>query len=114
MGKAWDMSERGKAFRRAWNKSPKGRALIERNQAQVREAKNKPCADCGVKYHHYVMDLDHVRGQKSFPLAKVNRTISAKVIAAEIAKCEVVCANCHRERTYGRNNISRVSALRTR
>ena len=28
----------------------------------VRDAKNRPCADCGVQYPYYVMDLDHRPG----------------------------------------------------
>lgn len=67
----------------------------------VREAKKKPCADCGREYPHYVMDLDHVRGEKLFNLsAAIKGNRSRAAILAEIAKCDVVCANCHRERTH--------------
>lgn len=65
----------------------------------LREAKSKPCADCGQIYPHYVMDFDHVRGSKKSCLAKVR---SVKLAESEMLKCEVVCANCHRERTYRR------------
>jgi hypothetical protein len=81
----------------------------------VREAKNQPCADCGIQYPYYVMDLDHRPG--SGKLANmtrlVNRGRSKEVLEAEIAKCDVVCANCHRMRTYQRkqNYIDKRSLL---
>jgi len=65
------------------------------------EAKNKPCSDCKQKYPYYVMDLDHVRGIKNFNLsvaARHGRSINK--IMEEISKCDVVCANCHRLRTF--------------
>lgn len=67
----------------------------------IREAKDRPCADCGVQYPYYVMQFDHVRGEKKFNLGGGwNNSIEA--IQEEIAKCDVVCANCHAERTYQR------------
>lgn len=45
------------------------------------------------------MDLDHRDPlQKRFELSK-QKTCSEKRLLEEIAKCDVVCANCHRERT---------------
>ncbi len=67
----------------------------------VRRAKEVPCRDCGVSYPYYVMDLDHVRGDKLFPLSY--RGAGEQRLLAEIAKCDVVCANCHRARTYQRD-----------
>ena len=61
--------------------------------------KDVPCADCGVKYPPYVMDFDH-RGDKVQGVAGM-WSRSMEVLLAEIAKCDVVCANCHRERTHG-------------
>lgn len=68
-------------------------------QALIREAKDKPCADCGVKYPYYVMQFDH-RGDKLFHIASFSITGRLAVLLAEIAKCDVVCANCHAERTH--------------
>ncbi len=73
----------------------------------VIKSKDVPCKDCGQKYHWYVMDLDHVRGQKKFPVSRSSvGGRSMETIEKEIAKCEVVCANCHRMRTYNRKNAS--------
>lgn len=69
----------------------------------IREAKNVPCTDCGKRYPYYVMDFDHIRGEKVNDIACLI-TSSVEVIKKEIAKCEVVCANCHRERTQRQKN----------
>lgn len=73
--------------------------------AVIEAAKDAPCADCGVKYPPFVMDFDHVRGTKGFNIAP-NRSRSLELIKAEIAKCEVVCSNCHRARTHARKVAS--------
>jgi hypothetical protein len=67
----------------------------------VDSIKSQPCADCGISYPPYVMDFDHVRGEKSFELGSRGDR-SAKALLAEIEKCDVVCANCHRLRTHAR------------
>lgn len=69
----------------------------------VTDAKRTPCSDCGVKYPPYVMDFDHARGEKVFELCTAVHRSVAEIIA-EIAKCDVVCANCHRERTHQRRS----------
>jgi hypothetical protein len=65
-------------------------------------AKAVPCADCGKEYHFSAMDFDHVTGEKKFNLSQVNKVTSIKAAKEEIAKCEVVCSNCHRFRTWNR------------
>lgn len=62
----------------------------------------KPCVDCKVAYPYYVMDFDHVRGEKVVNLARmIADGYSLEAIQDEIAKCDLVCSNCHRERTHG-------------
>ena len=69
----------------------------------LRDLKTKtPCVDCGINYPYYVMDFDHVRGQKHANVMELVSTLSKKKIDEEIAKCEIVCSNCHRIRTYMR------------
>lgn len=70
----------------------------------IQTAKNVPCMDCGVHYPYYVMDLDH-RGDKSFTISRLGLISSATKLQNEISKCDVVCANCHRERTESRRRI---------
>jgi len=70
---------------------------------RINELKDRPCADCGVRYPPYVMDFDHVNGNKVQAICTMRRRLLTwKTILAEAAKCEVVCANCHRIRTYFR------------
>lgn len=72
--------------------------------AHIRAAKEKPCADCGHRYPYYVMQFDHVRGSKEFDLCTAaSKNASYARIDAEIAKCDVVCANCHAERSHSRH-----------
>lgn len=59
-----------------------------------------PCLDCKISYPYYVMDFDHVRGQKHKNVMELIPTLSKKKIDEEIAKCEIVCSNCHRIRTH--------------
>lgn len=62
---------------------------------------NKPCADCGVAYPYYIMQFDHVGTDKSANISKI-KSRRMTYIMAEIAKCELVCANCHAERSQKR------------
>lgn len=75
-----------------------------RAQDTILAAKNKPCADCGIQYPPVCMDFDHLPGaEKKFYLSRAMfRRYSFAQIQAEIAKCDVVCANCHRLRTAAR------------
>lgn len=84
-------------------------SYIARNKrvvAKVREfvldAKDVPCADCGVRYPFYVMDFDHREGVDKLGNIAHMASLGLDRVKAEVAKCDVVCSNCHRERTYRR------------
>jgi hypothetical protein len=88
----------------------KRRAIIRK---LLTELKNVPCADCGNMYQACAMDFDHVKGIKSFNLSEAGemRLSTQKVIDLvinESQKCDVVCANCHRVRTYDRRDYCSV------
>lgn len=75
-----------------------------RIREMVKEKKNVPCTDCGGRFPFPVMDFDHLDGTEK--LFNVSRGAGyaagfAKTLR-EIEKCEVVCSNCHRMRTYNR------------
>ena len=58
-----------------------------------------PCVDCD-EGDPIVLEFDHVRGEKTANVSiLIHNTSSLKRIQAEIDKCDVVCANCHRRRT---------------
>jgi len=66
--------------------------------------KNLPCKDCGVSYPHYVMEFDHLHNKKFQISNAAKGNYSKKKVLNEIKKCELVCANCHRVRTFERFN----------
>ena len=76
---------------------------------------NPVCIDCKIDYPAYVLDFDHLPiYTKNFALSYAGvkgRTIEA--IDNEIKKCEIICSNCHRHRTYLRRNEKRVIKSRT-
>jgi hypothetical protein len=100
--------ECGKKITRSHYKRNK-RAYLQRNlrayaerRRMVLDAKSRPCADRGRQYPYYVMDFDHRNGvTKLFSLHSVHG-VTKEAIEREIEKCDVVCANCHRERTQRR------------
>jgi len=71
----------------------------EEFKAWLAEIKNKPCADCGIKYPTVCMDLDHKDPSTKLFVVASSAMRSRAALEAEAAKCDVVCANCHRLRT---------------
>jgi len=69
----------------------------------VELVKAHPCKDCDGQFPTCAMDFDHVRGEKTYCVGRMmSGAHSVKRIAKEIAKCELVCSNCHRVRTQDR------------
>jgi hypothetical protein len=70
----------------------------------LRELKtDKPCTDCGRVFPAEAMEWDHLPG--TVKLGELGTSLSQrsrKLILQEIAKCELVCANCHAIRTRAR------------
>jgi hypothetical protein len=65
-----------------------------------------PCVDCG-ETDPVVLEFDHLR-EKSFNIGKALHDRNWQSVLDEIAKCEVVCANCHRRRTARRKGALKV------
>ena len=72
---------------------------FKKRLAEIKEASG--CVDCGIK-NHIVLDFDHLRDKKYNVSRMIHDGFSWKAIMKEVAKCEVVCANCHRIRTHFR------------
>jgi hypothetical protein len=69
----------------------------------LRDYKQKHgCADCGYNEHHCALDFDHRPGELKVGTIQNGGGWGWKALLEEIAKCDVVCANCHRIRTYNR------------
>jgi hypothetical protein len=70
-----------------------------------------PCVDCG-ESDPVVLDFDHLREKRLNVSELANRAVAWDEVAAEMAKCEVVCANCHRRRSGERANSLRAVFMR--
>lgn len=80
-----------------------GKRIHQDRLAETQRLKEVPCHDCEQEYPHYIMEFDHRDGEVK--VANVSHFVwkgSRKAFLAEIAKCDVVCANCHRARTWAR------------
>lgn len=79
-----------------------------RNQAEfmawyVSLKAGRPCADCGGQFHPVAMQWDHLPGsEKTACLGDLAKRGNRRLVLEEIAKCELVCANCHAVRSYRR------------
>ena len=107
------MPHKCKDAERAWRRGYAKRRRVEkgdllRSQERARARKVQDfirafkvehgCADCGYCAHHAALDFDHIDEKQ----INVCNAKSVQQATAEIARCEVVCANCHRVRTFER------------
>lgn len=66
------------------------------------EYKGGECICCGYDEHPGVLDFHHVDpNTKEFGISGKGMTRSWEKIKAELDKCVLVCANCHREIELG-------------
>jgi hypothetical protein len=95
-----------KAYRQA--NPEKWKEIHKKSNARLDDvvyaAKAKPCMDCGYSFPACVMQFDHVRGEKVMNIAALRTRGNLQKIIDEIAKCDVVCANCHAIRTCIRDS----------
>lgn len=108
-------TDAGRAARRKWYAANRERQLpqsrankvryVERNVEYVLAIKRTAvCADCDLSYPAPVMEFDHREDEdKDADISKMARwPVSLARLVAEIAKCDLVCANCHRLRSARR------------
>lgn len=103
-------SERSKKYY-ADNKEHHRKVVGKRNIKKRKEARHylmsvlskAKCADCSIADLR-VLEFDHVRGKKFNNISTmIAGGYSVDMIKIEIAKCDIVCANCHRIRTFKRS-----------
>ena len=85
-----------KLYNSVWRRRNK-----HRSTEFVNRLKMSPCVDCHVQYNPWVMQFDHRSPkEKISDISKAKGRWSIKRLKREIAKCDLVCANCHAERTH--------------
>ena len=68
--------------------------------------RRKGCIDCGYRINYDALELDHKPGTKGPCTVASMMYRGWGVIKTEIAKCDVVCCNCHAIRTRNREKFS--------
>lgn len=101
-----------RAARQVVRDEPSRRA--ERNQkVQARRSKKRGlllrlkesarCLDCGGAFPACCFDFDHrdpaTKDRRAVSISQLAGLVTEEELRAEIAKCDLVCANCHRIRT---------------
>jgi len=101
-------AERGFSKGQTWCKSCRAedartrRANDENKRRLYAYLSSHPCVDCG-EIDIRCLEFDRVRSNKAYNIATlIKNAASWSKIEAEIAKCEVRCANCHRIKTLER------------
>lgn len=103
-----DKNKQKEAQRRSYLKNidknkKKNKTYREKVREYVRQQKeSEPCMDCGIKYPYYVMEYDHTESNKVKTVSLLSSTGTMDQVVSEIQKCDLVCSNCHKIRTWNR------------
>ena len=82
------------------NKSQKTKTFQKRRREAINNIKlSLGCTLCGYNSHPAALQFNHIKGHKSFNISQDPKRKWEDIIA-EIAKCEVLCANCHSIHSY--------------
>ncbi len=110
-----------KACRRAYDAAyyartkhlrPRGRDKNRLFREWYEGLKRGPCADCGGVFPPGVMHWDHLPGSgKIADVGRLARNHNRRAVEEEIAKCELVCANCHALRTASRVGVTGIEPV---
>jgi len=92
----------GKGQREKTNaRTTRSRTLAKRKIWKIKE--DSGCVDCKEKYPHYILDFDHLpEFEKLGSPTEIMHKHSWEKAIQEMSKCEIVCANCHKIRTWKR------------
>lgn len=65
-----------------------------------------PCVDCNSFFPYYMVEYDHLDPKiKVASVSRLVRSSTLEKILKEISKCELVCSNCHKKRTWLRSKL---------
>lgn len=94
-----DNKEKYKEKARRWNRENMEEYRMKMRRYVFDYLLGHPCVDCG-ETNPIVLDFDHVRGEKIMEISVMLGSMAKlERIQAEIDKCDVRCANCHRIKT---------------
>jgi hypothetical protein len=84
---------------------------VSEHLPKIRKYKeDRGCADCRNRYPHYMLEFDHRPEEKKLDnVYRVLKRYGLEKAMAEIKKCDVVCANCHKHRTHHRERLAEAS-----
>ena len=100
-------SRPGFAYCASCSKEVQREALQKRRQYTDQIKLERGCEVCGYNAHPAALTFDHLDpAQKSFYIGSQKRVSKAR-LDAEIAKCRVICANCHNIHTHEQQVQSR-------
>lgn len=79
-------------------------------QDQINKIKEVPCLDCKVKYNYWQLDFDHRDASSKIEdiSTMIHKGFAINKILLEIEKCDLVCVNCHRIRTFERRKAEKL------
>lgn len=112
-----------KEYRKNYNAKNKekknNRTLCVKTEVRniINQLKSFPCKDCGNIFPPVAMDFDHINNNnnnnKKYTIGRMlSSAYKIDLILNEIAKCELVCACCHRIRTLDRRG--KIKNIKTR
>lgn len=103
-------------YKRRWIRENKQRHIeyVRNREGKMQEwfleyRKNQACEICG-ENHPACLDFHHVNpAEKKFEVSARRNRPSMKALIEEIAKCRVLCANCHRKEHWKQREQARIN-----
>lgn len=101
-------AEKAKRYRTRWPERYKNTNKIANDKRrnlhrqQIYLLKSGPCIDCKQTFNPWQMDFDHRPTEEKLFAVASGISFNLNKLLEEIKKCDLVCANCHRDRTYRR------------
>lgn len=94
----------------SWCKLCMRQQVVNRQRKYKQQAldyKGGKCELCGYNRYQGALEFHHKDpSQKDFGMSKFSRNTLSDEAKAELDKCSLLCANCHREEHAKRNGIS--------
>ena len=107
--------EKQKAAQAEWyqknkqKQNARAKSKTDEKRQMLRDIKEKSgCVDCKTMFPYYVLHFDHLpEFEKTTELSKMVAIANIEQILKEVSKCDIVCSNCHAERSHQRRMKSK-------